>query len=183
MKQLCHLLLILFVVTQCSKADVRYVIAASGLNLRMSPSPTTASVKLLVPGSAVTVIEEQKDVSSWQGLQGHWTRASFENTEGWAFGAFLSKDKPPRATGTWTDCGAGRGYETTTFSADGGYRFIAGTMGFISTGSFKETANTVTITSRSVSVSGRDDPWSTMTYEFQADGRLCASNATCLCRP
>lgn len=183
MKYIAIMLLCAAILTACNKppeADVRFVTAVAGLNLRSGPSGGAAPIKLVPAGSPVTFLEEQAQDSEWQGLRGRWMRVRFENSEGWVFGAFVTKNKPPRATGEWTDCGIARGFVNATFSADGGYKYGDSTGG-ASVGSYQESGDVVSVTSRSISAPAAAA--ASTVYRFQPDGSLCnEAGATCWCR-
>ncbi len=151
--------------------------ALAGLNIRSAPAANAAAVKLAGPGAALQVLEEQTEISNWQGQEGRWTRVRFGDSEGWVFGAFLAKERPPKATGKWTSCSEARGFVHQTFAADGSYSYGDSTGGS-EIGTFKEEGDSVTVISRN-----RQDSQQSFKniYQVQPDGRLCNAQG-CWCR-
>ncbi|MBL8021173.1 MAG: SH3 domain-containing protein [Leptospirales bacterium] len=185
------LILVLFL-CDCGKSsqdqgqNIRYVIAPSGLNLRAQASPASPAVKLLRVGAEVTVVEEQKEESSWQGLTGRWTKVRFEQTEGWAFGAFLSKQKPPRATGTWGTCVEMPNSLALNFRPDGSYSSVS--IGVETIGRYTEEGDTVTIVGTHVNHGATYggtralEPGPAGLMRLAPNGQLCFADGECLCR-
>ncbi len=184
------LLILAFMLTTCSKPapvqDVRYVIAPSGLNLRAQASPSSPAVQLLRAGAEVIVVEEQKEESSWQGLSGKWTKVRFEQTEGWAFGAFLSKQKPPRVTGKWGACVEMVNVGPMNFGPDGSYSSMD--IGVETVGRYSEDGDSVTIQTTHMnageSYGGLKplDRGQSFAMRLAPDGTLCGSSGECYCR-
>lgn len=177
------LLILALILATCSKPapvqDVRYIIAPSGLNLRAQASPSSSAVQLLRAGTEVIVVEEQKEEASWQGLTGKWTKVRFEQTEGWAFGAFLSKQKPPRVTGRWGTCVEMVNVGPMNFGPDGSYSSVS--IGMETIGRYSEDGDNVAI--QATRHGGRtldQSPPSIM--RLTADGKLCSSSGECYCR-
>lgn len=162
----------LLLLISCGKpapnADIRYVIATSGLNLRAQASPTSPAVKLLRAGSEVTVLEELKEESSWQGLTGRWAHVRFEQTEGWAFGAFLSKERPPRVLGKWSLCEPMVNVGPMEFATNGSCSSVS--IGDLHMCRYTEQGDTVTIDGR--------------IWRLTAEDRLCQTvgDGGCWCR-
>ena len=71
-----------------------WVRAGGGLRLRDRPSADGNIVTLIPNFSEVTMIEETGNVITISGSTGKWTRMNYGDRTGWAFGGFLSFDKP-----------------------------------------------------------------------------------------
>lgn len=63
--------------------------AAGGLNMRKEPALNGEVVALVPNGSQVTVLEEKDAVIEIKGIKGKWTKISWNDKTGWAFGGFL----------------------------------------------------------------------------------------------
>lgn len=183
-------LALVMILAACSRPapdqDIRYVIAPAGLNLRAQANASSPAVALLRPGSQVTVIEEQKEESAWQGLTGRWTKVRFEQTEGWAFGAFLSKQKPPTVTGKWGTCVEMVNIGPMNFGPDGSYSSVD--IGVQTIGRYAEEGDTVTVHTTHMNagesyggIKPLDNPGS-FVMRLTPEGTLCGSSGECYCR-
>ena len=167
------LTILLAMLASCGKLETRYVIAPSGLNLRSTPSAAGAPLGLIPAGAAVTLLEEHKDLSSWQGLSGHWTRVRYNNADGWVFGAFLSNQEPPRIVGArWDECPDIGEHYGLTFYPNG--TFIGDGISGASSGTYKMVGD-------QISVLYDTGPRETVSFVQRPDGRLC-SEQRCFCR-
>lgn len=172
-------LLLALALLSCGKPgqtdELRYIIAPSGLNLRAQASPTSAAVKLLPYGTEVAIMSEQSETSNWQGVDGRWTKVKSSGVEGWAFGAFLAKERPviPAVAGTWSACSRDVVNDgPLRLLPDGHYSQVS--IGTLSTGTYVQRGNQVLLNGGAA------------TLILQADGRLCypnySSTADCMCR-
>lgn len=82
--------------------------ARGGLRMRMSPS-IEAEYMLTIPhGTSVTFIEEQRDEVQVTGVQGKWTKVTWNGNTGWVFGGFLKKLRLMQDKGQNITIGEGR---------------------------------------------------------------------------
>lgn len=162
--------------------ETRYIIAPSGLNIRSQPSASAAAVVLLPYGTEVMVLGEQPEISNWQGLEGRWTEVQSGDMRGWAFGAFLAKEKPtaPDVVGIWADCSPERrAYRAITLYRGGRSQVHHAGMEDFLYGNYVQSGNTVQLFY---------DNAGPEVYTLQADGELCIDESSegmgyiCLCR-
>ena len=82
-----------------AKSGAVFVDADGGLNMRKDPALNGELVALVPNGSAVTVLEEKDPVIEIKGIKGKWTKISWNDKTGWAFGGFLKAGSPSNAGG------------------------------------------------------------------------------------
>lgn len=158
--------------------ETRYIIAPSGLNIRSQPSPSAAAVVLLPYGTEVMVLGEQPEISNWQGLEGRWTEVQSGDMRGWAFGAFLAKEKPttPDVVGEWRPCASREAPAAYHFKHGGQY--VLGTDITVYKGSYSVSGNTIVTVDSSTG--------DTQTFIKQSDDRICNTDPeatfSCWCR-
>jgi len=78
-----------------SHTAVLFVTANAGLKLREQPDQNAKQVTLIPYGAEIKFLEEQGDPVTIAGKTGKWTKVSWKENTGWAFGGFLSETKPP----------------------------------------------------------------------------------------
>ncbi len=92
--------LALMVSVGCKKNDaakdgtsVMKVQAPGGLRMRETPDLNSKVVVLIPDGSEVSVVEVKEPEVEVAGKKGRWTKVSWKDTTGWAFGGFLAKSE------------------------------------------------------------------------------------------
>ena len=70
-------------------ADLAWVKANGGLNLRRKPSVKSGKVTLLRNGTKLTILKKKKDVETIGAKEGHWVNVSAGKYKGWVFDSFI----------------------------------------------------------------------------------------------
>ena len=96
---LFFVIMLLLLFSQCEKSgekgSERWVIAKSGLRLRNTPDLNGKRLSLIPYGSQVRLLDEKGPALVIGDRTGKWSRIVWKKTEGWVFGGFLSRSRPP----------------------------------------------------------------------------------------
>ena len=76
-----------------SAANARFVSPADGLNLRDKPDTAGNKIVTIPSGESVSLIEETGSDVTIGSSTGKWSKVTWKDKTGWAFGGFLSKTK------------------------------------------------------------------------------------------
>jgi len=72
---------------------VKYIDAERGLRMRFTPNLEGERIATIPYNTPVIVIDEEDDIITISGKNGKWTKVTYNGTEGWVFGGFLSTSK------------------------------------------------------------------------------------------
>jgi len=87
----------LLIFAACGEKEIRfkYVDAEGGLRMRSIPDLKGEKITTIPNHKKVSILEEKEDTIHISGKSGKWTKISYNGTEGWVFGGFLSDKKFP----------------------------------------------------------------------------------------